>query len=554
MSTPEQVVKDGLPADRAVSNELRKMEELQAEAERKGSWLPQSFSEYLNLCLMHRGFDDAKRLAEQQYQDNPSNVHFAYEFARFLCHEDHNAGIAWYSGFLRKVRTPLAHYWFSQLYAGLGEHAQVMSVIEDISRYASRLPDLLNSFIFSSMYSEDLDGAEHLARLRGMVRRQFGVPIPPSGTVSRRPRYIVGFVCSSLNGHAISCFAEPLIRGLDRKTFMVIVFSSAKKKDDITAALRALPDLWYDVENLTDPQLLELIRSERPDVLIDLDNHTLNNRLWVFAQRAAPIQISCYGFNTSTGLEAMDYRLTDPVVDPPGADAAYTEKLLRTRYCHYSYWSFTDVPPPEIASFQQNGYFTFGSFNTWPKINRRQVTRWVEILNAFPDSRLKVVGYDDGFARLRLQGWLQECGLDRSRVSIEGRMPLLDLHRRVQAVDLALDSWPFGGGVTTTMTLRLGVPVLTALGPRAASRAGASALKDMGAERYVAEHPDVLLARARELVADPAQLAVDRSVTAERFQATVGSGARMASEVGELIIRAIERFRKGKPAEQDQLP
>lgn len=500
------------------------------------------------------GYDEARMLAEQRHLADRSQVNAAYEFARFLAFEDRDAGVAWYVDYVRnQARSPLAHYWLARLYSDLNEHSRAMSTIEDIASYAPRLPDLLNIFVFNSMYTEVLDPVENLSRLRRMVRQQFGLPLPPTGSVSKRPRYVIGFMCSSLNRHAISTFAEPILRCLDRKKFMVIVFSSNSRNDDHTEVLRRLPDFWYDVERLNDAQLLDLVRSERVDVLVDLDNHTQRNRLWVFAQRAAPIQVALYGFNTTTGLEAMDYRLTDWVVDPPGAEDSYSEKLLRTRCCHFAFADFLPMPLPSDPPTSLSGPPAFGSFNGRNKIGATQVQRWAEILANHPGSTLDVIGFDDGLAFRRLKRWLIEAGVSTDRVQVEGRIGPLDLWPRMQAVDLAIDSWPFGGAVTTALTLRLGVPLISALGPRAVSRASASAMNDLGLNDFVCEDPSALSSLASCALADRSALRRLRNEISARFADTVGRGERVANELGELLIRAIERYRKGLPAAHDSI-
>ena len=145
------------------------------------------------------------------------------------------------------------------------------------------------------------------------------------------------------------------------------------------------------------------------------------------------------------------------------------------------------------------------------------------------------------------------AGIDLRRTSIEGRLTPHELYERIQSVDLAIDSWPFGGGVTTATILSLGVPVVTALGTRAHSRVSASMLHELDLDRYVAETPDQLGARLAEVCADAEMLNVDRARITQRFSETIGNGKRLAAEVGELLIRAIERYRKGKPADHDAL-
>lgn len=504
----------------------------------------------LNKLVQEGQYAEARQLAESTLQESGNDPYIAFEFARFIAFENKEAGIQWYTRFLHDhCRTVDAHYCLARLQFIVGDFDAGLATVHDIATYAPRLTDLLNLYVIHSMYSPTLDPVQDLNRLRRMVRSQFGAPIKATGAVSKRPRYIIGLACSNLNLHAISKFAGPLLKGLDRKKFLVVVFSSTATVDEVTLQLQKLADLWYDVHKMEDPDLLELIRSERVDVLIDLDNHTRSNRLWVFAQRAAPVQMTFYGFNTSTGLEAMDYRLSDWTVDPAGFENHFTEKLLRTNCCHIAHEPATRGPA--AAPWRANGYLTFGSFNEWKKIDHSQVKRWAQILREHPGSQLLVVGFDDALAKLNLERWLAFENIDPARVRIEGRVGILDLERLIQSVDLAIDSWPFGGAVTTALTLSLGVPVITALGSRSVSRVSASILNDLGLTHYICPTIDDLPAHVATTVSDLNRLDSDRRLAAERFAQTIGNPVRLGNEVGDLIVRSIERYRKAQPPEHD---
>jgi predicted O-linked N-acetylglucosamine transferase (SPINDLY family) len=515
------------------------------------SWSHTEFSNYLNILILSGEYERARQHAAMAHQRAPTDLHRGFEYARFLTHEDDNAGVEWFSTRF-KDESWIASYLAALLQFEAGNWTVGMSTIREAARNAPPMPDVLYGYVLNSMYAPELDPIENMLVMRELARRQFGQPVQPTGSVSKRPRYIVGFVCSNLRRHAISNFFLPLLAHLDRKKFMVIVFSSTRRVDGVTLALQKMSDLWYDTPDMSDEELLTLIRSDRVDILIDLDNHTPSNRLRVFSQRAAPIQMTFYGYNSTTGLESMDYRLTDSIVDPCGNENHYTEKLLRTRSCHAAYHGATApaTPAPSLA----DGHLVFGSFNDSKKINSIQIQQWARILRGFPDSHLHVVGVDDGFIQLRLRRLMREYGINASQVTIEERLELLDLYHRVQSVDFAIDSWPFGGAVTTAMTLSLGVPLVTATGPRAVSRVSASMLNDLGLQQHIVSSPDQIGTRVLEVGAQPLALSEQRSALTQRFVQTIGNGERLGQEVGELLIRAIERYRKGKAADHDSLP
>jgi hypothetical protein len=540
-----------LPPSASTQEAWKKLQIFESKAGEFGIWSDDLRSYYLSLLVFFGFFPKARELAWQRHLSMPQDPQAAFAFARFLLYENEADGLKWYADLSGRNSGWMWTLCLAKLHLEVGQYESAFSMLGDVSSRAPYDYDILYQLAFNSKCAPGLDPAMSLELLRKAVLGQLGRSCEPVGSVARRPRYTIGFVCGSLRKHAISTFFMPLLANLDRKTFMVVIFSSNAQPDGVTAELQEMCDLWYDVSKVHDQELLELIRSDRMDVLIDLDNHTKANRMWVFSQRAAPIQMSFYGLNLSTGVDSVDYRLTDAVVDPPGNESHYTEKLLRTRSCHIAYMGTTFEPSSQ--PFFENGFFTFGSFNQRRKVNPALVSAWAELLRAHPESRLHVVGFDDGLSRLRLERWMREAGIDLRRVAIEGVIDPRELYQRIQSVDLAIDTWPFGGGVTTAMTLSLGVPVLTATGPRAQSRVSASMLRELGMERYIVDSPDQLAARAAEICADPEALNADRAKIAEGFSRTIGNGERLAAEVGELLIRAIERYRKGKPADHDSL-
>lgn len=320
---------------------------------------------------------------------------------------------------------------------------------------------------------------------------------------------------------------------------MLLVFSSEQKEGVYYSHLESMVDVLYDVRSMSNPALLELIRGERVDVLVDLDHHTRGNRLWVFAQRAAPIQVTLYGLQTTTGLSAMDFRITDSRIDPDGAEIAYSESLLRADRAHFTHSLLAPPVSPVPSPCIRNGYITFGSFNDWRKINRSVVRAWAQLLLLVPDSRLILAGFDHVLASARLQRWITEEGVAWSRIELYGRVSPAFLHKLVQRVDLALDSWPYGGGVTSAMVLELGVPLASISGQRAVSRMGASMLQDLGLSELVAESPACFADKIGAVVMREHAMCELRERVVERYRLSIGNATACAESVAELLLRAI---------------
>lgn len=524
----------------------QKIERLEADYERTGKLNEGVILELLTSIVRVEGVEVAEARAERFVSHQPENPYHYYHLALLKAHRDEAVASEWFLDQIAdKSKSPHWLYAAGLFLNDVGRYLEAMDYLERAAVQRVRISDLMNPFAFASLYAEDLDAQSYLVRLKKMTELQFGRAPVVSLHRPGKPRYVIGFVTASLSFHALIYFLEPLIKNLDRKKFMLLVFSSESKEGMFYAYLQSMVDVLYDVRNMNDSALLELIRSERVDVLVDLDHHTKNNRLWVFAQRAAPIQITMYGLHTTTAVAAMDYRVTDIRVDPPGADSDYSEILLRTRRSHFSHHLLVPGVSFTRAPVERNGFITFGSFNSWKKVNRRVVKAWANLLHQFSDSRLIVVGFDSTLAQARCSRWLKEARVDMSRVDFHERLGLRQLHETVQSVDIALDTWPYGGGVTTAMILELGVPVATILGSKAASRMGASMLADVQTPELIAHSPEAFAEVVAKVLIKPGELQRLRDRVIENYSQTIGNGASCAEAVAEVLLHAIAHARDG---------
>lgn len=320
-------------------------------------------------------------------------------------------------------------------------------------------------------------------------------------------RIRIGYVSADFYSHPLAFFVLPLLANRDRLRTEAVCYYNGVKQDPITARLRQSVDRWRDIRGLSDADADALIRADGIDILVDLSGHTAGNRLPLFGRKPAPVQATFLGYANTTGLDAVDYRITDGYADPPGVDARYVEKLLRMPHSLWCYEPQLAAPPDYPAPMREHGHVTFASFNGAYKLNQPLMKVWAAILHAVPDSRLMLVNVPAGGARERIVAWLGAEGISRSRLELHARLPTGEFWAAHRRADIALDPFPCNGGATTCETLWLGIPVITLAGHAFVGRAGVSLLSNCGLTQLIAGSRDEYVALAAGLARDPARLA-----------------------------------------------
>jgi predicted O-linked N-acetylglucosamine transferase (SPINDLY family) len=271
---------------------------------------------------------------------------------------------------------------------------------------------------------------------------------------------------------------------------------------------------------MSDEAVAELVRTHGIDVLVDLSGHTALNRLGVFARKPAPVQLSWLGYVTSTGLQAMDCRLTDARTDPPGADeAAHTEALVRLPWVAV-FEPAPESPPVTPLPALTGRAFTFACLNHLSKVNGDVVALWARILAAVPESRLLIGNAGETGVQGRLAEAFAAHGVDIGRLAFRPRMPLAEFLALHGEIDLALDTFPYCGGATSCHSLWMGVPFVTLSGDRYMARMGASLLAEVGLEEFVARTADDYVAVATRAARAPERLATLRGAMRDRLSAS----------------------------------
>ena len=338
---------------------------------------------------------------------------------------------------------------------------------------------------------------------------------------SKRNIIRVGYLSPDFRNHSVFYFIHPVLRAHDRSSVEIYAYSDVPQPDEYTRRLTEAADHWRDISKMDDDAVLNRIHEDRIDILVDLAGHTASNRMLLLSRRAAPVQVSWLGYPGTTGLDTMDFRLTDACADPPATSQVfYTERLIYLNPVFLCYEPPADAPAPAAMPAASNGYITFGSFNNLAKINEEVISAWSEILRATPRSvlLLKAPGLGDTAGRNTILGGFRRHGIDDDRVVCIGRIESVKEHLATyHNVDIALDTFPYNGTTTTCEALLMGVPVITFAGTRHASRVGMSILNSVGLSSCIATSRDTYTNKAVQLANNLDELVYLRSKSRRRM-------------------------------------
>ena len=450
-------------------------------------------------------------------------------------------------------------------YAGRGLAHLALGALEeadaDLRRAMELQPDnaeLHSGWLLSLHYRRGNEAqaifAEHLAWAKRHTARLGRRAVLAEHERRPQRRLNIGYVSPDFSQHSLANFIEGVLAAHDRTRYRVFCYSSVAFPDAVTERLRSLSDEWRDISRASDDLVAERIRADRIDILVDLAGHTRGGRLLLFARKPAPVQATWLGYPNTTGLAAMDYRITDAHASPEGAERFHTERLVRMPH---SQWCFR--PPfaaPEIgpSPFKETGAVTFGSFHNLAKVTPRMFELWCRVLQSVPGSRLLVVARGADERAGRLKETFRRGGVDPERIDCLGHVPLdrfFELHNRV---DINLDSFPYAGGTTMFHSLWMGVPVVSLKGETPVSRSGASVLGVLGLGELVAESEDAYVELAVALAADRGRLERLRAELRPRLERSpLMDAERFTRDLEENYRQMYERWCEGEERAQKVL-
>lgn len=312
----------------------------------------------------------------------------------------------------------------------------------------------------------------------------------------------IGYISPDFREHAVVFFSYALLAEFDRDEFTVTCYSLGEE-DDLTERLKQMTSDWRDLRGVDADSAAEMICRDEIDILVDLAGHTAHNALPVLARRPAPVQISGIGYFNTTGLDEIDYFLTDIHCDPEGKnDVYFSEKLIRLPHSHLCYTPCKAMPDCGEAPFIKNGYLTFGSFNNFSKVSETTLVLWSAVLARIPTAKLilKSRVFGSTFGKDAAIRRLQSAGIDEDRVELRGFTA--EYLREYHDIDIALDTYPYPGGATTCEALYMGVPVITLAGSRHGARFGYSLLKNVGIDELIAHNENEYVEKVAALADD----------------------------------------------------
>jgi protein O-GlcNAc transferase len=360
-------------------------------------------------------------------------------------------------------------------------------------------------------------------------------------------RLRVGYVSPDLREHADSFFAVPLLSNHDHRRFDILCYADVHHPDAVTERVRGYADHWRSTVGLSDQQIADLIRADQIDILVDLKLHAGTNRLRVFARKPAPLQVAWLGYPGTTGLSTIDYRLTDPHLDPPGLfDAFYSEESIRLPETFWCYDPLTDGPAVSSLPARENGFITFGCLNSFTKVNDGCLALWAQVLRAVPGSHL-LLRAPRGRARERVLATFEQQGIRAARVECTDSPPRIKYLSLYHRIDVGLDPSPYNGHTTSFDAFWMGVPTITLVGKTVVGRAGLSQLCNLGLEDLAAETPEQYVALAAQLAGDLPRLQELRSTLRERMrQSPLMDAGRFARNVEHAYREIWRRWCRGQ--------
>jgi len=366
---------------------------------------------------------------------------------------------------------------------------------------------------------------------------------PHDNTRDPRRRVRVGFVSADLRHHAVTRFLEPIFAVLHQSTRLdFFVYSNSKDVDATTARLRERMPNWRDIVLDDDERVERQIRADGIDILIDLSGHSAGNRLPLFARKPAPIQATWIGYAGTTGLQAMDYLVSDQFHLPEGRyDDQFIEQIARLPLIA------PFLPPstsPDVTPLPalDKGYLTFGSFHRASKISRETIALWAKLLRGVPTSKLLLGGQHGGSEAVVL-GWLDDEGIARDRILVRPRASVYEYLAQHHEVDVCLSPFPYSGSTTICYALWMGIPTLATLGPTNPSHAAACYLAHLGLSSFLANDDASFVALGRFLEQSTPTLAALRGSMRERFvKSVIGYPGVAAAGLELALLRMWQRW------------
>lgn len=360
----------------------------------------------------------------------------------------------------------------------------------------------------------------------------------------------IGMISDGFRKNPVGLMITSALENIPKGHYEFYAYTTNNVVDSVTQRLQKVCTRWIPITQAHGERLRDQIAGDEIDILIDLAGHHKGSRMTALAMKPAPLIVKWVGglINT-TGVDAIDYLISDNIETPDGVDEYYTEKLIRMPDDYICYDPPEYAPAVNELPAVNNGFITFGCFNNPLKINPVLANEWAEILKQHSGSKLFLKSFQYNSAVLcdKVAGWFTECGIERSRLIFEGSSPHSELLKAYNRVDIALDPWPYSGGLTTCEALLMGVPVITLPGPTFAGRHSATHLVNAGMPELVTNTWDEYRLRVKDLTSDLGSLSTIRShLRSVLHQSNVCNATTFANNLDNVLRAIWQRYTEGK--------
>jgi protein O-GlcNAc transferase len=429
---------------------------------------------------------------------------------------------------------PVALFNLGNMLKDLGATADATHYLRQAVSLKPTDPNMHSALAMTMHYSES-DPQVILKELKRWDERHaqqvINYILPHDNAPQRERRLRVGYVSADFRNHILGINLLPLLKNHDKSQIDVYCYSSVSHPDAWTEKFKSVGN-WREIQGMKDDLAAEMIRRDGIDILVDVAGHTGGNRLTLFARKPAPVQITFGGYPGGTGLQTMDYRLTDPYLDPPSTGSTmltagssgqaaltendYVEKLVRLPDSFWCYDPETSTErnlEPNALPAKTNGFVTFGCLNNAGKITERTRELWASVLRALPNSRMILMTpFETTRKRLR-----ESLGVDAGRIDFVNVQPRPEYFRTYHRIDIYLDTLPYNGHNTPLDAMWMGVPPITRIGQTAVGRGVWSHLSNLKLTELAAESDGQFVDIALTLAGDLPRLEQFRSTLRRRL-------------------------------------
>ncbi|MFM9972517.1 MAG: tetratricopeptide repeat protein, partial [Burkholderiales bacterium] len=420
----------------------------------------------------------------------------------------------------------VAHNNLANCYNQLGRMDAAIAQYREVLRCSPENALAASAIVSCMNYASEATPATMLDEHVKWAKRFAPVPVRTNSHVNSRDtgrRLRVAYVSPDLRRHPVTTLFAPIIERHDKAKFEISCYYNYPREDQVTQRIRSAADHWVDIHRWNDITVSQQLRDDGIDILVDLGGHTSYGRLRAYAYKPAPVQISWLGYFATTGMAQMDAFITDPISSPPGQERWFSEPhLVRLPDTRFTFEPHEFYPPPGKPRQRTPGAVTFGCLNNLAKINSQVLNAWSAILERLPESSLLIqaLALEDTPNRAAFLARCAAAGIAHSRIEIRPWTSLEVAASTYHDIDIALDPFPFCGGMTSFDALWMGVPVVTLAGELIAGRQTASILANLGLNDLVAENNHRYVDLAVSLAQHPDRLDSLRTSLRSTFAAS----------------------------------